>query len=132
MRPWQHVLEPLAGYLQLGLQIRSNPTRYCTSWNFGPYSQDEIRVSDVVNEAIRVWGRGTFKNLGSLDQPHEAKLLRLDIQRTVAEIAWRPFWDAKKAIKFTIEWYIEAQKPVDHCDLLKKYINHYCNSGKTV
>jgi CDP-glucose 4,6-dehydratase len=105
VRPWQHVLEPLSGYLLLGIYLSSEPLEFSQAYNFGPYANDALPVKNMVELAIESWGGGTYSVPELLNQPHEAGLLKLDISKTDAELNWRPRFNANKAVSFTIEWY---------------------------
>jgi CDP-glucose 4,6-dehydratase len=106
VRPWQHVLEPLTGYLLLGAKLAEYPLKYNGAWNFGPGMEDNLTVKDIVEMAIALWGKGTYHTLGSIDSLHEAKLLKLDTNKAVNDLGWKPKWNANQAIKTTIEWYL--------------------------
>jgi len=105
VRPWQHVLEPLAGYLQLALKMEQEPIRFSQAWNFGPFQQDSITVEELVTIAINLWGSGKYVTPAQKSQVHEATLLKLDISKTVEELGWSPKWSAREAIEKTIGWY---------------------------
>lgn len=105
IRPWQHVLEPIAAYLLLGKYLSFDPVKYSQPYNFGPYGTDALPVSDMLNLAINCWGNGTFKVEPILDQPHEAMLLKLDISKALIELDWKPKMNAIEAVKMTIDWY---------------------------
>lgn len=110
VRPWQHVLEPLAGYLQLGAKMAGDPVKYAEAWNFGPYQEDSnLTVGELAKIALSIWGSGTWETATAGHQPHEAGLLRLDIGKTTAELAWKPKMNARQAIEMTIEWYKNAE-----------------------
>ncbi len=106
IRPWQHVLEPLAGYLLLGAKIShsSNP-ELCSAWNFGPLCRDECPVSDLMDQFCREWGCGCWERVALLDAPHEASVLRLSIDKAVHTLRWTPRWSLSEAIKRTTAWY---------------------------
>lgn len=104
VRPWQHVLEPLGGYLLLGALLDSQPALFSKAFNFGPYPEDHLSVAELVELAIQVWGKGKME-LNKIDQPHEAGLLQLDIQKAIQELQWQPRFNAKEAIRWTVEWY---------------------------
>jgi len=105
VRPWQHVLEPLSGYLQLGAKLNKDAIRFGGAWNFGPYAEDNKTVEELVKMAIEIWGSGKFENAKLLNQPHEAGLLRLDINKATNELHWFPKYNAAKAISKTLAWY---------------------------
>lgn len=105
VRPWQHVLEPLSGYLQLGIKMAENPIKYADAFNFGPYIEDTLTVRDLVEIAIHQYGYGNYETPTQVNQPHEAGLLKLDINKAINELSWKPKWNAKRAIEETIHWY---------------------------
>ncbi|PZP50933.1 MAG: CDP-glucose 4,6-dehydratase [Pseudopedobacter saltans] len=107
IRPWQHVLEPLLGYLKLGIYLSENVNRYSQAYNFGPDAADSLPVSKMVELSISHWGHGNYEVIESANQPHEAGLLKLDISKAKAELDWHPLMTATEAIKDTIEWYKE-------------------------
>jgi CDP-glucose 4,6-dehydratase len=107
IRPWQHVLEALYGYLMLGAKMSEDPSlpKWCDAWNFGPLYDEGVHVKQVVEYAIESWGKGTYTTPTQQNVPHEANLLRLDCSKAVHYLGWKPKMNAKEAIKFTIEWY---------------------------
>ncbi|GAB4033258.1 CDP-glucose 4,6-dehydratase [Spirosoma gilvum] len=105
VRPWQHVLEPLGGYLHLGTKLIDHPVTYADSWNFGPLPEDNLTVEELVNLSIQCWGGGSYQKSDRRGEPHEAGLLKLDISKTVNEIHWKPKYQARKAIANTLSWY---------------------------
>lgn len=108
VRPWQHVLEALYGYLLLAIRMDENPTRFSEAFNFGPLFDESITVEFLVQQAIEEWGKGSYKVEQQAGQLHEAKLLRLDCSKAVNELKWHPKWNAKQAIQHTIKWYKKA------------------------
>ena len=105
VRPWQHVLEPIGGYLLLGGLLRESPLPFSKAYNFGPMPGDHLTVKEVVQQAIASWGSGSWEDVSDPGQVHEAGLLKLDITRARTELGWQPAWDAKQAIQQTINWY---------------------------
>jgi CDP-glucose 4,6-dehydratase len=105
VRPWQHVLEPLFGYLLLGSKLYTDPIKYSQAYNFGPDANDALPVLKMVEMAISNWGSGEFSISQASNQPHEAGLLKLDISKALAELNWRPSMNAAEAVGFTIKWY---------------------------
>lgn len=108
VRPWQHVLEPLSGYLQLGMQAYNNTKGISSAYNFGPLKSDHLAVSDLVKKAIESWGVGIWKDTSMDNQPHEAGLLKLDISKAQKELNWQPKLNSKEAIEWTVNWYKEG------------------------
>jgi CDP-glucose 4,6-dehydratase len=105
VRPWQHVLEPLLGYLLLGAKLVEEPSKFSQAYNFGPYTDDALPVKQMVQLVIENWGEGEFNIANSANAKHEAGLLKLDISKATTELGWRPTLNAKLAIELTINWY---------------------------
>jgi CDP-glucose 4,6-dehydratase len=105
VRPWQHVLEPIAGYLLLGGLLYEGGPRYSSAYNFGPVPDDHLTVKELVKIAIKYWGSGDWVDISDRTQLHEAGLLKLDINRAQRELGWSPKLSAELAIKWTIDWY---------------------------
>lgn len=123
VRPWQHVLEPLHGYLLLGSLLYRQPEKFSGAFNFGPHPQDHLTVQQLVEQAIAAWGTGSWENLSQPGQPHEANLLKLDIAKAMSELQWKPRLSASEAIRWTIEWF--RQPEAKRYDLTIQQINHY-------
>lgn len=113
VRPWQHVLEPLTGYLLLGGLLDQNHQKYSAAYNFGPHPGDHLTVSALVQKTIDIWGSGRWNDASAnmKDEPHEAHLLKLDITRSQKALQWKPKLDASTAIQWTIDWYKQSDKP---------------------
>lgn len=105
VRPWQHVLEPLFGYLLLGARLQQDPTGYSQAFNFGPDINDALPVKKMVEMAIESWESGSYFINKTAGQPHEAGLLKLDISKALTKLKWTPKFNADKAIEYTINWY---------------------------
>lgn len=106
VRPWQHVLEPLSGYLILAQRLYEHGQGFAESWNFGPSEEDARSVEWIVEKMTHLWGRGASWNVNQThDQPHEATYLKLDISKAGGKLDWRPRWSLDKALERTIEWH---------------------------
>lgn len=105
VRPWQHVLEPLSGYLLLAQRMWNNPTEYCEGWNFGPQEDSVVSVWEVANQVVSAYGRGELIDQTDPNAPHEASLLMLDITKARTRLGWKPRLTTKEAIDMTVEWY---------------------------
>ncbi|MFA6923083.1 MAG: CDP-glucose 4,6-dehydratase [Bacteroidales bacterium] len=103
-RPWQHVLEPLSGYLLLGEKLFTEGVKYSDSWNFGPTNEDVLEVENVVKKLIDIWGKGNYK-VETDNKFHEANFLKLDISKANFYLKWKPVFKANEAIANTCEWY---------------------------
>lgn len=123
VRPWQHVLEPLSGYLQLGAKMIQNPKKYADAYNFGPYLEDTLTVKDLVEIAIQKFGYGNYETPKQGNQPHEAGLLRLDINKAINELNWKPKWNAQRAIEETILLFKQDTKLVIY--IMKNQITEF-------
>jgi len=108
IRPWQHVLEPLFGYLILGYNLYNSPFKFSQSYNFGPSPNDNLSVNEVAKLAYESWPAKNNINYTEVQLnniEHETNILKLDISKAKNELAWYPIYDAKNAIKLTIDWY---------------------------
>jgi len=110
VRPWQHVLEPLGGYLTLGMRLREGGTAAraatCDAWNFGPAEVDSVPVRDLVDTVVATWGEGAaWVAERDPNAPHEAGLLRLDIDKARTQLGWTPRWHVEEACRRTVDWY---------------------------
>jgi len=106
IRPWQHVLEAIGGYLQLGCYLNIDPIEYSEAWNFGPNVNDSLKVYEVVKIASEILGNIDMKILDGSNSLHESSLLRLDISKAQSKLNWQPKWSSKTAIDETISWYL--------------------------
>lgn len=104
-RPWQHVLDPLFGYLLLGAKMDAHPTEFCESYNFGPEPDSVLTVEELVKVAIDSFDEGEYKIESSNDHRHEAGFLQLDIDKAKTHLGWRPRMGNQIAIAKAIEWY---------------------------
>jgi len=104
-RPWQHVLEPISGYLLLAAQLRNQPKEYSGSWNFGPTTSETYNVLDVANLIVHHIGRGSVEIEAPQNQYHEAGLLQLNCDKAYQFLKWFPRWPVIKTIEATAQWY---------------------------
>jgi CDP-glucose 4,6-dehydratase len=124
VRPWQHVLDPLFGYLTLAVKIEQNAHKYNEAWNFGPYNHDSKTVLEVCQQAIVVFKNGSLQ-INQDKQPHEAGQLRLDISKSMTYLNWHPNWSTEKAIERTANWYKAFLKGESAVNLVQKDINDF-------
>jgi len=103
-RPWQHVLDPLSGYLLLGEQLLSGDSEFCSGWNFGPSLDETHTVQEVAEEILKYWGDGEIQT-EAVEQFHESSLLQLDCTKARLMLGWEPTLTFEESIKFTTEWY---------------------------
>ncbi len=104
-RPWQHVLEPLYGYLTLAEKMWKEPREYSSAWNFGPDQFSVKTVKETIQTAGELWGPNAKYEIKRIDSLHEANLLQLDSSKARSNLNWRPLLDFEKAIRMTINWY---------------------------
>ncbi|MFC1885018.1 CDP-glucose 4,6-dehydratase [Thermodesulfobacteriota bacterium] len=105
-RPWQHVLEPLSGYLLLGQKMLEGHPQIAGAWNFGPSDTGNLSVRDVAEKLQQYW-RFNIKFAATSHDLHEARLLKLDCSKAYAKLKWRPVWNNEQMLKATAEWYKE-------------------------
>ena len=106
IRPWQHVLEPLSGYLWLAAKQYLEPNQFNQGWNFGPTDEGNINVAKIADMVIRHWGSGKWQGpKNSQEEVHEANFLKLDITQSRALLGWFPVWSVDQAVQATVEWY---------------------------
>lgn len=104
-RPWQHVLEPLSGYLQLAERLCNAPAEHTEGWNFGPSDEDAVPVEHIVSTVTRLWGPSTRWVADKGPHPHEAHFLKLDSSKARSRLGWRPRLELASALEWTVEWY---------------------------
>ncbi len=105
VRPWQHVLEPLSGYLALGAGLLAGETRFSGGWNFGPADDRTVTVGEAAAALAREWVKIRFTAAPVAGAPHEARLLRLDCSKAERELAWRGVWSQEVCFRRTAAWY---------------------------
>lgn len=115
IRPWQHVLEPLSGYLKLAEELYKGKSGFADAWNFGPNEQDSRPVEWILSEIGKVWPNFRGWKIDRSTQPHEAHILKLDSSKAKEELLWLPKLNLAEAIGLTAEWYKDFQ---DHRDLI--------------
>lgn len=104
IRPWQHVLEPLNGYLTLAAKLYSEGSVFAEGWNFGPDDSDAKNVEWIISEICSLWGEGASYSIDKTPQPHEANYLKLDCSKAKSELSWCPNWDIKKTLSSIVDW----------------------------
>jgi CDP-glucose 4,6-dehydratase len=104
-RPWQHVLEPLSGYLTLAEHLWRDPTAFAEGWNFGPDDGDARPVQWIAERMAALWGNGAGWQLDGAKHPHEANYLKLDISKARNRLEWRPRWDLETSLSRIVSWH---------------------------
>lgn len=105
VRPWQHVLEAVSGYLQLGAALLRDPLAHASGWNFGPSEADAVPVRILARTMIDRWGRGQIVEQPLPTGPHEARYLKLDSSKAHAELDWYALLSMQERVEWTIDWY---------------------------
>ncbi len=127
IRPWQHVLEPLSGYIALAEKLFTDGPAYAEGWNFGPGDEDSKPVQWIVNQLITKWGQGAIWQLDSNPQPHEAHYLKLDCSKAKAKLDWHPRWQLSATLTGIVEWHkamlSQADMKAFTCGQITRYEN---------
>lgn len=113
VRPWQHVLEPLSGYLWLGALLARDPVKYGGAWNFGPDPESAVSVEQLVSLVCQAWGGAArFEAATSAQALSETGILRLDCTKARSQLGWRPVYDVDEAVRQTVTWYRSTMEDV--------------------
>ncbi len=131
IRPWQHVLESLSGYLHLGQKLLEGKKEFADAWNFGPNDKDSITVEQVIENLKKHWNKIEYIIDQTPNKPHEANLLKLDCSKAHSLLKWNSVWDIDTAVEKTVKWYkayYEENKVLTHEDL-KCYVDKALKKG---
>jgi len=120
IRPWQHVLEPLTGYLTLAAKLFTDGTKFAQGWNFGPEDTDAQNVAWITNTICELWGVGAGFEIDTHPQPHEANYLKLDCSKAKAELNWFPKWNIQTTLKSIVDW----NKAFIHSENIREVTNN--------
>jgi CDP-glucose 4,6-dehydratase len=131
IRPWQHVLEPLRGYLILCQQLISNPIEYSSAWNFGPNESGARSVAEIVDIIVNCWGDDAGWYQGSIDNHHEANYLKLDCSKAEKELKWKSIWTLQNSIIETVKWYKASINNENMNKFTINQIEKYISNEKT-
>ena len=125
IRPWQHVLEPLSGYLVLAQKLYEEGAAFAEGWNFGPNDEDAKPVQWIVEKLTKAWGEGASWALDGGDHPHEAHYLKLDCSKAKARLDWQPRWHLDEALAAIIDWHRAYRDGKDMREVTVRQINAY-------
>ena len=128
IRPWQHVLEPLRGYLVLAEHLHDEPVKYSQGWNFGPETSDAVPVSEFLERFRTFWGPSAQWRIDGDHHPHEAQYLSLDCMKAKSQLGWHPQWNLDRALEATVRWYKAYQQQQDVRALVLEQIHSYQNA----
>ncbi len=126
IRPWQHVLEPLNGYLLLGQRLFEDPKKYADGWNFGPNLDSIVTVWEMAEIVVKYYGKGNIRDMSNSEDLHEAKLLALDIAKARFKLGWKPVLNIQETIELTVNWYMKYKRGAVYnlcVNQIKEYIN---------
>jgi len=124
-RPWQHVLEPLRGYLCLSEKLYTDGSKYSGAWNFGPSDTDAKTVAWVTDHLVDLWGDGASWRIDNRSHPHEAHFLKLDISKARSMLSWEPKLDINQALEWVVEWSKGLLNSLDAKELTFRQIQRY-------
>jgi len=127
VRPWQHVLEPLHGYLMLAEQLLAQKARFASAYNFGPSDDDVWTVERIANRVVQIWGNGASWRRDAVAGVHESRVLRLDASKARIELGWQPWLKTEPTLEWTIEWYRAWNKGADMRQFTDQQIQNYQN-----
>ena len=125
IRPWQHTLEPLAGYMKLAEKLYAGETAFAEAWNFGPNEEDSKPVVWVLEEIRQIWNESISWKIPESRQPHEARLLKLDSSKAKTELNWQPKLSLAEALSLTTNWYRGFKDKKDLIKLTSRQIEFY-------
>jgi CDP-glucose 4,6-dehydratase len=125
-RPWQHVLEPLSGYLLLAERLGTAGRAYAGAWNFGPGKEANRSVRDLVNKLLEVWGGGQAKfGMPAGNAPHEARFLHLNCDKASQVLGWSERWAFEQGVERAVSWYRDSLGGADAWELTTGQIQDY-------
>ena len=104
-RPWQHVLEPLSGYLVLAQELYERGDEFASGWNFGPREEDCKPVNWILDKMVADWGKGASWELDKNNNPHEAGFLKLDCSKAASKLHWHPLWNLEQTLQLIVQWH---------------------------
>lgn len=129
-RPWQHVLEPLSGYMAVAAGLLTDPDRTRGAWNFGPDAENVRTVEELTRTSIDVWGAGSLRVERDANQPHEANLLMLNSDKAKSELGWRVHWDFTAAVSNTVSWYKRVHDGEDPIAVTDEQLDAFVGDAK--
>jgi len=127
-RPWQHVLEPLSGYLALAQRLFEKPGDFAEGWNFGPNEEDAKPVSWILDRMVDAWPGSSWQLDQVTNNPHEANYLKLDISKAKSKLHWQPTWDLKHTLENIVQWHRAWLSGDDMQEFSKNEINEFMNA----
>ncbi len=132
IRPWQHVLEPLNGYLMLCERLLNRGVEFSEGWNFGPSDNGSQSVEWIVDFLCKKWGEDASWNLDTTNQPHEANYLKLDCSKAKQHLQWNPFWDIETSLNSIVHWYKSYLSGADVREVCYQQMDAYYSADKSI
>ncbi len=132
IRPWQHVLEPLCGYMILAHRLVEEGPEFAEAWNFGPHEHDERPVLDLIVRLCEGWGQNAGYEIDTGEHPHEATYLKLDCSRARSKLGWQPLWNLETALDKIIQWNNEYREKGDIRKVCDSQIAEYSDRAEEV
>jgi CDP-glucose 4,6-dehydratase len=129
IRPWQHVLEPLTGYLTLASKLFTQGPAYAQGWNFGPDARDAQNVEWITKTICTLWGNGASYEVDTNPQPHEANYLKLDCSKAKTELNWIPKWNIETTLQTIVDWNKAYLRGENMRTFSESQINQYLNNN---
>jgi CDP-glucose 4,6-dehydratase len=126
-RPWQHVLEPLSGYLVLAEHLYQYGQEYAEAWNFGPKEEDCKPVNWILDQMVSTWGEGAGWELDQNNNPHEAGFLKLDCSKAALKLHWHPRWNLEHTLSLIVNWHQDWRAGKSMNEICLKEITNYSN-----
>ena len=127
-RPWQHVLEPLSGYLALACKLYTEAHDFSGAWNFGPRVESTRTVRDLAEKIVACWGKGSVEVAPQQAAPHEAGLLQLNCDKAIQQLGWTPRWNFDRTVEATAHWYSEIAGGSAAREVTHRQIQQYTES----
>ena len=128
IRPWQHVLDPLSGYLLLAERLSIAGPDFAEAWNFGPPDQNACSVGTLVERLYALWGHAAEWDFDNNDQPHESVYLKLDSSKARARLTWKSRWPLETALQKTIQAYRSHAEGVDMSEIIRRQVHEYTSA----
>lgn len=131
IRPWQHVLEPLSGYLMVAEHLLQDSPRHWEAWNFGPDSASEQSVEVIAKTCCKLWGRPDAVYIGdAVGEPHEAGILRLNSAKARSTLGWKPRWGLNETLRYSVDWYRAFAEKADMREMTLRQIDAYLGADE--
>ena len=130
VRPWQHVLEPLSGYLILGMKLLQEGPEFAEAWNFGPAERERVTARSIVEKLIELWGSGSWHHEGSTESKSESMMLRLSWEKAATRLRWQPVYTIDEALTEISSWFKAFQDGEDMYSVCLDHLNAFVKRGR--